>query len=65
MAFLLRSAFLSIRFALIAVRIMILVPIFVANRGGILMGRGVVRLKDRPENLTVKRQDIHHFKQME
>jgi len=32
---------------------------------GILVGRAVVRLKDRPENLTFRKQDIHHFKQME
>ncbi len=29
-----------------------------------LTGRGVVRLKDRPENLTISRQYIHLFKQM-
>jgi hypothetical protein len=65
MAFLLRSTFLSSRFALIAAGIMVLVPDHWANMGGILMGRGVVRLKDRPENLAVSRQYIHLFKQME
>ena len=65
MAFLLRSTFLSRRFTLVAAWIMILVPVPWTNMGGIVMGRGVVRLKDRPENLAVSRQYIHLFKQME
>lgn len=32
--------------------------------GGIVMGRGVVRLKDRPENLAVRRQYIHLCKRI-
>jgi DNA-binding LytR/AlgR family response regulator len=36
----------------------------IANMSRSLTGRGVIRLKDRPETLTVSRSYIHIFKQM-
>ena len=36
----------------------------IAQVGRSLTGRGVVRLKDRPETLTVSHRYMHVFKQM-